>query len=827
MQVIQINTPGPQGPVGPQGPSGSFDNISGSFLYTSSFNAFTASYKIDSASFNTRSLNNSASIALLSGSFLTTSSSLASRSVNNSASIVSLSSSFLSFSSSYSTGSFTGSFTGIANLTNFTASNALVTGNVTVLGTASINTLVVNQRQLSTGSNQLGDAADDTQTLYGTVVVPTGSLTVTGSVIATSGFTGSLLGTSSYTPTLDQVTTAGSTTTNFITIGGLTATGSVTASGALARANYLNNTLIASANNDVLVGLDINPTINTGSFTGVNSFAARLSGQVLLSTNNAGLLGRLTGGTTINLLNVDNTNNILIGSAFNSGGNTLLYSNNNLTVYQYPSNVLTQRMTLFGVTGNLLLQNGGTFTDNGFRLDVNGTARIQNQLTTTGSITASSTYARGVYFNQTLVAAANNDSLAALEINPTFTNGSFTGVRNNWINLVGNAAINGSNQIYLRTGNVDVLFASSAETQLKSISTTLPLKFSTGTTQVGQFSGTTGNMLLQNGGTFTDNLAGLQLNHNITASSTIARGAYITTTLSASANNDVLVGLDINPTFNTGSFTGVSNIGLRIQNSTIPVRFYQVSGRSTTLEWYNNTGTTRLAYMNLTPSSDWVLQSSTGAIRLFANNTEGFRLFTTNNLAIQNGGTFTDAGYRLDVKGSTRIQGAGATSATTTLLLQNTNTSSSLLVTDDLNARFFGNVGIGTSPSSGSLHVLSAASTSSAAVYIYKSGSTTLDIQGSQGQLFSVTDQLSGSLMSVNDISGLPILEVFSDDTVVMGSFSNPALRVTGSAVIFPATASAAPTYTGSEGQVVFGLVGGNAFIYAWLGGRWRSGSLA
>ena len=60
--------------------------------------------------------------------------------------------------------------------------NQTIAGNVTVSGTASINTLVVNQTALSTGSNQLGDAANDTQTLYGSVVVPTGSLIVSGNV---------------------------------------------------------------------------------------------------------------------------------------------------------------------------------------------------------------------------------------------------------------------------------------------------------------------------------------------------------------------------------------------------------------------------------------------------------------------------------------------------------------------------------------------------------------------------------------------------------------------------------------------------------------------
>ena len=52
-------------------------------------------------------------------------------------------------------------------------------------------------------------------------------------------------------------------------------------------------------------------------------------------------------------------------------------------------------------------------------------------------------------------------------------------------------------------------------------------------------------------------------------------------------------------------------------------------------------------------------------------------------------------------------------------------------------------------------------------------------MQGSQGELFSVTDSLSGSLFSVNDISGLPILEVFSDNTTLIGSYQDPMLITT------------------------------------------------
>jgi hypothetical protein len=53
------------------------------------------------------------------------------------------------------------------------------------------------------------------------------------------------------------------------------------------------------------------------------------------------------------------------------------------------------------------------------------------------------------------------------------------------------------------------------------------------------------------------------------------------------------------------------------------------------------------------------------------------------------------------------------------------------------------------------------------------------NVQGSQGELFSVTDNLSGSLFSVNDISGLPILEVFSDNTTLIGSYLDPMLITT------------------------------------------------
>jgi len=58
-------------------------------------------------------------------------------------------------------------------------------------------------------------------------------------------------------------------------------------------------------------------------------------------------------------------------------------------------------------------------------------------------------------------------------------------------------------------------------------------------------------------------------NPSVTAASAIARGSYYTPSLTAAANNDVLVGLEINTTFTNGAFTGVKNIPARINGATV------------------------------------------------------------------------------------------------------------------------------------------------------------------------------------------------------------------------------------------------------------------
>jgi hypothetical protein len=83
-----------------------------------------------------------------------------------------------------------------------------------------------------------------------------------------------------------------------------------------------------------------------------------------------------------------------------------------------------------------------------------------------------------------------------------------------------------------------------------------------------------------------------------------------------------------------------------------------------------------------------------------------------------------------------------------------------------------GYVGIGTTQPTGKLHVVSTVA-----------GETVLRADGTNGTLFSVVDDLSDSLMSVNNSAGLPVLEVFADDRVVAGQYGSGDLVVSSNKV--------------------------------------------
>jgi len=184
---------------------------------------------------------------------------------------------------------------------------------------------------------------------------------------------------------------------------------------------------------------------------------------------------------------------------------------------------------------------------------------------------------------------------------------------------------------------------------------------------LGSLNATGTNMLLMQG--------------SVTASSALGRGIGMDTTLVAAANNDVLVGVDINPTFTNGAFTGVSNIGLRVTgaiNNTGQIKSTFDGGPIFLALRTTDAGDARFQAQITSGANAGNFQfgfggsagvfgsgvaggfAGTGTNHTFyfgTNNVAKMALFTTGNLTIQNGGTITDAGYRLDVSGSTRLNG--------------------------------------------------------------------------------------------------------------------------------------------------------------------------
>jgi hypothetical protein len=157
----------------------------------------------------------------------------------------------------------------------------------------------------------------------------------------------------------------------------------------------LNSNLIAAANSDILLGLDIIPTFTNGAFTGVSNYALRAQGDTLITKASGALQLSVTSQTTDNsFLTVLNGTTGLQFTSRGSGatGNMGLPANSaeilsyqkaalgiilHTTPYLAIGSQSTEMMRLVSSTGNLLIN---TTTDAGYKLDVNGTARVVTSL---------------------------------------------------------------------------------------------------------------------------------------------------------------------------------------------------------------------------------------------------------------------------------------------------------------------------------------------------------------------------------------------------------------------------------------------------------------
>jgi len=178
-------------------------------------------------------------------------------------------------------------------------------------------------------------------------------------------------------------------------------------------------------------------------------------------------------------------------------------------------------------TDNILVGQNGSGANT---LLVDGNGKITaGTLRSNGALTAVSASAKGNSFTNTLTAAANNDDLTCLDLSPTFTNGAFTGVKNNVLKATWNTSnftindggVPGNSLLYsvASPSANNYFFAASASTcYLNAPLVSGAIEIRLGNSKKGQFSPTTGNLILQNGGTFTDdNINRVQVGGSVVA----------------------------------------------------------------------------------------------------------------------------------------------------------------------------------------------------------------------------------------------------------------------------------------------------------------------
>lgn len=223
-------------------------------------------------------------------------------------------------SSSWAYASITASYASTASYLNTLNQDLTFNGNLILNGTASITYLNVFYESssiiYSSGSNQFGDATNDTQTLIGRTIV-SGSFEVTGSTISTLGFTGSLKGTAdsaSYVTTaqtasyvLQAVSSSYALTASYVagngpfpytgsaTISGsLSVVGPITSDRGLSEANY-----IALDKWDLLINgapTLITVAVTSGSATGITTLLTPFI--IVKNTKITSMSFEVTSGTT-------------------------------------------------------------------------------------------------------------------------------------------------------------------------------------------------------------------------------------------------------------------------------------------------------------------------------------------------------------------------------------------------------------------------------------------------------------------------------------------------------------------------------------------------
>lgn len=330
---------------------------------------------------------------------------------------------------------------------------------------------------------------------------------------------------------------------------GLDISPSVTATGAAAYGTHLRPTLNAAANNDVLYGMRVSPTLSVGAFTGTEAYSLLLEAPAGASVN---LALRANGQVRVQ-------SQVSIGSA--------------------PSTAIA-----LAVAGSIT----------GTALDISTT------------VTATGAAAYGTHSHPTVTAAANNDVLYGHRLNSSFSVGAFTGTTAYGLYVDGPNA--GATQVGIQVagGGIRVVAGGLAVNTSVNTSTAIVVGGTiagTGTTQYGVFNGPTINssatvagmgMIIQlagsNSGTYTTgDMTGLYVNTISKGTSqtisTTVRGIYVAaqSAVSGGTNYGIYVEAPSNGAtanigiYNAGSTRLVGAVGFSVAPSATTAAVFPAS----------------------------------------------------------------------------------------------------------------------------------------------------------------------------------------------------------------------------------------------------------
>ena len=278
----------------------------------------------------------------------------------------------------------------------------------------------------SSGSNVLGDESSDLQTLWGRVNLPSGPLTVTGSINASGGFTGSLLGTSS---TASFVATAQTASYVFQAISSSYASTSSYFNGLVESASYATTASFAFSIPDQ--GFQFTQAIGTSSWTvnhNLNTFTPLV--DVYDSSYNqlipAGVSSISSNTTQITFSTAQAGFAIISKGSGVSSTNAITASYALTASYAASVGPLSQSVQ---ITGSLTISGSSTFRNIG-PAEFTGSVSVSGSINYTGNQTVSNGYVILSQVSQSLNFADDNAAATGgVPLGGLYRNGNFILIR--------------------------------------------------------------------------------------------------------------------------------------------------------------------------------------------------------------------------------------------------------------------------------------------------------------------------------------------------------------------------------------------------------------